>query len=73
LSSATSHFIIGVALVQPALNCRELTGVLRGWQIPISAGLLAAAPDLDLVEKRAFGIPYNSLLSHRGLFHPPFF
>jgi hypothetical protein len=27
----------------------------------------------DLVGRRAFGIPYNSLLSHRGLFHSPFF
>jgi inner membrane protein len=25
------------------------------------------------LEKRAFGIPHNSLLSHRGLFHSPFF
>lgn len=73
MSSATSHLIIGAALALPALNCRELTAVLRGWQIPVSAGLLAAAPDLDLMGRRAFGIPYNSLLSHRGLFHSPFF
>ena len=30
-------------------------------------------PDLDLAGRRLFGIPENSLLSHRGLFHSPFF
>jgi inner membrane protein len=35
--------------------------------------VLATLPDLDLVGRRAFGVPYNSLLAHRGLFHSPLF
>jgi membrane-bound metal-dependent hydrolase YbcI (DUF457 family) len=60
-------------LALPALSCRELTAILQGWQIPVGAGLLAAAPDLDFLVIRAFGIPYESLFSHRGFFHAPFF
>ena len=37
------------------------------------SGLLAAAPDLDLAGRRAFGIPATSLFAHRGFFHSPFF
>jgi inner membrane protein len=73
LSSTISHFIVGATLALPALNSRELTGTLPGWQIPVGAGLLAAAPDLDFIAVRAFGIPYESLFSHRGFFHSPFF
>jgi inner membrane protein len=73
VSSATAHFIIGAALALPALNCREVAAILPRWTIPVASGLLAAAPDLDLAGKRAFGIPDTSLLSHRGLFHSPFF
>jgi inner membrane protein len=73
LSSTTSHFIVGATLALPALTCRELTAILPGWTIPVGAGLLAAAPDLDFLVIRAFGIPYESLLSHRGFFHSPFF
>jgi inner membrane protein len=71
--SATAHFTIGAALALPALECCEVTAILPRWTIPLASGLLAAAPDLDVVGKRAFGIPGTSLLSHRGLFHSPFF
>jgi hypothetical protein len=39
----------------------------------VISGLLAAAPDLDLAGKRAFGITASSLFSHRWFFHSPFF
>ena len=73
MSSTAAHFIVGAAIALPAVKCRELTAIMPRWVIPVSAGLLAAAPDLDFIGRRAFGIPYNSLLSHRGLFHSPFF
>src|ERR1700730_8279173 len=41
--------------------------------IPLTAGLWAAAPDLDTWLMLGFGIPRGSLFSHRGFFHSPFF
>lgn len=57
----------------PALKSRRLTALLPGWTLPVSAGLLAIVPDFDLAGRRLFGIRPSSLLSHRGLFHSPFF
>lgn len=73
MASATAHFIIGSALALPSLRCSAVTAVLQRWKILVFSGLFAAAPDLDLAGKRAFGIPSGSILSHRGLFHSPFF
>ena len=73
MSSTTAHFIIGAALTLPAVKCREWTSILPRWAIPVTSGLLAAAPDLDLAGRRAFGIPATSLFAHRGFFHSPFF
>ncbi len=73
MASTTTHFIVGAALALPALKSRRLTALLPGWALPISAGLLAMVPDLDLAGRRLFGIRPSSLLSHRGLFHSPFF
>jgi inner membrane protein len=73
VASATGHFLIGAALALPALRSRELTALLPRWFIPVSSGLLAAVPDLDLAGRRLFGIPHDSLFSHRGFFHSPFF
>jgi inner membrane protein len=73
VSSTAAHFIVGAALALPAVKCRELMATLPRWAIPITSGLLAAAPDLDLAGRRAFGVPDSSLFSHRGLFHSPFF
>jgi inner membrane protein len=73
VSSATTHFLIGAALALPALRLPELTAILPRWRLPVASGLLATVPDLDLVAKRAFGIPAASLFAHRGFFHSPFF
>ena len=73
MPSTTAHFIVGAALALSALEYRALNGVLRRWAIPVTAGLLAASPDLDLAGRRLFGITDSSLLPHRGLFHSPFF
>jgi len=73
VSSATAHFLIGAALSLPALRLVELTTILPRWRLPVISGLLAAAPDLDLAGRRAFGIPAGSLFAHRGFFHSPFF
>lgn len=73
MASTTSHFLIGAALALPALRNSDLKGVLPRWSVPLIAGVLAASPDLDLASKHVPGIASISLLSHRGLFHSPFF
>lgn len=73
MASASTHFVVGAALALPALKCRDLTALLPRWALPVSAGLLSVMPDLDLAGRRAFGVRSASLLSHRGLFHSPFF
>jgi inner membrane protein len=47
--------------------------VLKPWAIPLTAGLLAVAPDLDTPAMLLFGVPYRSFWGHRGFFHSPFF
>jgi len=73
MASAISHFVVGAALALPAVESRVLCTVLPRWGIPISCGLLAAAPDSDTFAMRAFDIPYGSFFGHRGFFHSPFF
>jgi len=46
---------------------------MRPWAIPVTAGLMAVAPDLDTYAMRAWDIPRHSLFAHRGFFHSPFF
>jgi inner membrane protein len=72
MASASAHFIVGAALALPAIKSRRLTALLPAWALPVSSGLLAMLPDLDLAGRRLFGIRYPSFLSHRGLFHSPF-
>ena len=73
MSSEAAHFIVGATLALPAVRSRQLTAILPGWLIPISSGLLATLPDLDLAWKHIFGPARTDLLQHRGLFHSPFF
>jgi inner membrane protein len=73
VSTATAHFLVGAALALPALRLPELTAILPRWRIPVISGLLATAPDLDLVWKRVFRIQGDGLFAHRGIFHSPFF
>ena len=73
MASSTAHFIDGTALALPAIQSRRLTELLPKWAIPVSAGLLCIMPDLDTTGHRLFGIRPATLLSHRGLFHSPFF
>jgi inner membrane protein len=77
VASAITHFIVGAAIALPAMESRALRPVLSPalpkWAIPVSAGLWAAAPDLDTWLMLGFGIPRGSLFSHRGFFHSPFF
>jgi inner membrane protein len=73
MASAITHFIVGAALALPAIESRTIRADLPRWAIPVSCGALAAAPDLDTIVMRAFGIPYGSFLGHRGFFHSPFF
>ena len=60
MASAITHFIVGAALAWPFTESRA---------IRISAGVIAAAPDLDVYAMA----PYNSFFGHRGFFHSPFF
>src|SRR5215470_17120414 len=74
MASAITHFIVGGALALPALRSASICAIVTPpWAIPVSAGLLAVAPDLDTFAMRAFEIPYTSFLGHRGFFHSPFF
>jgi inner membrane protein len=69
MASAITHFTVGAALALPA----RFGGVLPRWAVPVTGGLLAAAPDLDTPLMFALDIPRASLFSHRGFFHSPFF
>jgi inner membrane protein len=73
VASAITHFIVGAAIALPAMQSRALRPVLARWAMPVTAGLWAAAPDLDTWLMLGFGIPRGSLFSHRGFFHSPFF
>jgi inner membrane protein len=64
MASAITHFIVGASLAWPFAESRAV------W---IFAGVIAAAPDLDIYSMAAFDIPYGSLFGHRGFFHSPFF
>ena len=73
MASAITHFIVGAGL---ALACTESTTLGRAlprWAIPVTAGLFAAAPDLDTWVMLALDIPRGSPFSHRGIFHSPCF
>jgi inner membrane protein len=69
MASAITHFIVGAALGLPA----RFDGVLPRWTVPVTCGLLAAAPDLDTPLMFALELPRGSLFAHRGFFHSPLF
>jgi inner membrane protein len=69
MASAITHFVVGAALALPA----RFDGVLPRWAVPVTGGLVAAAPDLDTPLMFALDIPWGSLFAHRGFFHSPFF
>jgi inner membrane protein len=73
VASASTHFIVGAALALPALRSARLMALLPRWALPVSAGLLAMVPDIDLENRRLFGLQPSSMFSHRGVFHSPFF
>jgi inner membrane protein len=64
---------VAAALALPAAESPALRRILPRWGIPVSCGLMAAAPDFDTFAMRAFDIPYGSFFGHRGFFHSPFF
>lgn len=72
MASAITHFIVGAALALPAIESRAIRSVVPAWTIPVSSGLLAVAPDFDIV-LHVFRVPYGSFFGHRGFFHSPFF
>ena len=69
MASAFTHFIVAAGLALPA----RFDGVVPRWAVPVTGGLLAAAPDLDTPLMFALDIERGSLFSHRGFFHSPFF
>jgi inner membrane protein len=74
LSSEAAHFVVGAALSLAALNSQYYSPALMPrWMIPLSSGILATVPDLDLGWKYVFSYPHSDFLQHRGLFHSPFF
>ncbi len=73
MASAITHFIVGASLAIPAIASPSVRAVLPRWAIPVTAGLVAVAPDLDTYAMFLFDIPRGSFLAHRGFFHSPFF
>jgi inner membrane protein len=70
MASAITHFVVGAALALPAARSARLCRVLPPWAIPVTAGLLAVIPDVDVLWMRGF--PYSGALGHRGFSHAPF-
>jgi inner membrane protein len=73
VASAITHFIVGASLALPAMRSRAVTAVMPAWAVPVTAGLLAVAPDLDTYLMRALDLRYGTLFSHRGFFHSALF
>jgi len=73
MASAITHFIVGASLALPAVHSRAIQAVLPRWAIPVTAGLMAVAPDLDTYAMFLFDIPRRSIFAHRGVFHSPVF
>jgi inner membrane protein len=73
LASAVTHFAVGAGLALPCTELAAFRNVMPRWAIPVTAGLFAAAPDLDTWAMLAFDIPSGSFFSHRGFFHSPSF
>ena len=72
MPSVFTHFAVGAGLALPGMEVPALRGVLPRWAIPVTAGLFAAAPDLDTWAMVLFEVPHGSVFSHRGVFHSPF-
>jgi len=73
MASAITHFIVGAALALPALESKAIRRALPRWAIPVSAGLMGVAPDLDTFVMRPFGLASGGFWGHRGFLHSPFF
>ena len=73
MASAITHFIVGGAVALPAIRSTWVRRALPAWAIPVTAGLIAVAPDLDTWVVMPFGVPRGSLFAHRGFFHSAFF
>ena len=72
VASAITHFIVGASLALPAMRSRAITAVLPAWAIPVTAGLMAVAPDLDTYLMRALDLR-GTVFAHRGFFHSALF
>ena len=66
MASAITHFVVGASLALPA-------AARSNWSVPVTAGLLAVAPDLDTYLMLVLGIPRGTLFAHRGFFHSALF
>jgi len=59
--------------LRPVMPRPVIRPVIPRWALPVTAGLWAAAPDLDTWLMFGLGLPRGSIFSHRGFFHSPFF
>ena len=73
MASAITHFFVAASLALPAMKSEPVRRVLTWWAVPVTAGLMAVAPDLDTPLMRGFDLPRRSLFSHRGFFHSALF
>jgi hypothetical protein len=54
MASAITHYVVGAALALPAARSAGLRRLLPAWAIPVTAGLLAVIPDVDVLWFRDF-------------------
>ena len=73
VATAITHFFVAASLSLPAMKSNSIRRVLPWWAVPVTAGLLAVAPDLDTPLLRALQVPRGTLFSHRGFFHSAMF
>ena len=69
LASAITHFAVGALLALPAVHSKAIRRTLKPWMIPVTAGVLAVAPDLDTYLVSPFQVARGTLFAHRGFFH----
>lgn len=71
MASAVGHFLVGAALASPLAGPIAKDTSLHPLTVVAGAGLLALAPDLDVITLKF--VPYAHTFGHRGFFHSPFF
>jgi inner membrane protein len=73
MASLTTHATVAALVTLPVIRSPRLRELMPGWMLALSVCILATICDLDTGAHRLLGIPPENILSHRALFHSPFF